>query len=154
MKKATELPAYRDVKDFTPPSGIVTASLDTNSNLMATANSSATRSEIFIEGTEPAVAGSGGLGPGTVQNKGDQPSGISKILSEILHGGKSHAEPAPAGSPASAGATPGDLGDGSSVDPAAKPKGKGVLGKFLSVFKGKSQTPPLPNNPPKKPDAQ
>ncbi|HLY62224.1 MAG TPA: PBP1A family penicillin-binding protein [Terriglobia bacterium] len=154
MKSATELPAYRDVKDFAAPSGIVTASIDTNSNLVATVSSTATHSEVFIEGTEPSVAGIGGLPPGAIQNKGDQPSGISRILGEILHGGKSHAEPAPAAPPATVNGTPGVPGDNSANDPGAKPKNKGVLGKFLSVFKGKSQTPTPQTPPPPKPNAQ
>lgn len=154
MKSATALPAYRDVQDFVAPSGIVTATIDSDSNLVATMNSTATHPEIFIEGTEPTVAASGGAAPGMAGGKGDEPSGISKILSEILHGGKSHAEPATAVPPAAAGTTPGASTAGSSTDAAAKPKGKGVLDKILSVFKGKSQTPPPRPPPPKKPDSQ
>lgn len=153
MKIATDLPAYRDVKDFVVPSGIVTASIDSNSNLVATASSTATHSEIFIEGTEPTVAGVGGPAQGMAQSKGDQPSGISKILGEILHGGKSHAEPAPVNPPAVGSATPGVPGDNNS-DPSAKPKSKGVLGRIFSVFKAKSPTPPPQTTPPKKPDTQ
>jgi penicillin-binding protein 1B len=154
MKTATALPAYRDVQDFVAPSGIVTATIDTESNLVATANSTATHSEIFIEGTQPSVAGIGGLLPGTAESNGGQPSGISKILGEILHGGKSPAPPAAVVPPAAASPTPGAPSAGSSTDPKAKPKGKGVLGKILSVFKGKTQTPPPQSPPSKKPDSQ
>jgi penicillin-binding protein 1B len=155
MKAATALPAYRNVKDFTAPPGIVTATIDSDSNLVANVNSTSTHSEIFIEGTEPTVAGNGGLAPAMGENQGGQPSGISKILSEILHGGKSHAEPAPVVPPAAASTTPGTPATDTSGDPATQPKHKGVFGKIISVFKGKSQTPPSqPPPPPKKPDSQ
>jgi penicillin-binding protein 1B len=155
MKAATALPAYRDVKDFKAPSGIVTATIDSDSNLVATVNSISTHTEIFIEGTEPTVAGTGEMAPGMAGNQGGQPSGISKILSEILHGGKSHAEPAPVVPPAAASTTPGGPATDTSADPATQAKHKGVLGKIISVFKGKSQTPPSqPTPPPKKPDSQ
>ncbi|HEV2350005.1 MAG TPA: PBP1A family penicillin-binding protein [Terriglobia bacterium] len=154
MKSATELPAYRDVHDFVAPSGIVTATVDTDSNLIANVNSASTHSEIFIEGTEPSVAGGAGMAPGIIDIKGGQPSGISRILGEILHGGQTHAQPAPLVQPTAAGTTPAAPADGSSTDPVAKPKSKGVLGRFLSVFKGKSQTPPPQTPPPKKPDSQ
>jgi penicillin-binding protein 1B len=147
MKRATQVPAYRNVQQFSPPAGIVTAAIDTNTNLVASAGSTSTRNEVFIEGTEPTVAQGGGTVPATLDIKQGQPSGLSKILSEIFHGGKSNAEP-PAAPP------PADTAGGNPSDSQAKPKGKNVFSKFLSVFKGKSQTPAPPPPPPKKPDAQ
>ncbi len=151
MKSATKLPAYQNVQPFPMPSGIVTAPIDNITHLVAVGSSSSARDEVFIEGTEPTVAAAGNPAPGMAEtNKDNQPSGISKILGEILHGGKSHAEPAQA-TPA-AGATQTPPAGNNSTDPQAKPKGKGVLGKFLSVFKGKSQSPPPPppSTPPDK----
>jgi len=141
MKRATQLPAYRNVQQFSMPSGIVTASIDTNTNIVASAGSTSTRNEFFIEGTEPTVARNA---PAMLDIKQSQPSGISKILSEIFHGGKSNAAP-PEAAPAA-----GAAGENS----PAKPKDKNVFSKFLSVFKGKSQTPAPQTPPPKKPDAQ
>ena len=151
MKAAAKLPAYQNVQPFPMPAGIVTAPIDNITHLVATGSSSSTRDEVFIEGTEPTVAGGSNPAPGIADaNKDNQPSGITKILGEILHGGKSHAEPAPAKPPGGGTQTP-PAGENPS-DPQAKPKAKGVLGKFLSVFKGKSQTPPPPPPPANPPD--
>lgn len=147
MKRATQLPAYRNVQPFSVPSGIVTAAIDTNTNLVASAGSTSTRDEVFIEGTEPTTAPTGVTTPASLDIKQGQPSGLSKILTEIFHGGKSNAVP-PTTQP-TAGAA-----DGNPPDAQAKPKGKSVFSKFLSVFKGKSQPPPPPTTSPKKPDAQ
>lgn len=54
MKRAVQLPEYRDVKPFTQPSGVVDVQLDKNTNLIATpACSTDTYTAAFIAGTEP-----------------------------------------------------------------------------------------------------
>ena len=145
MKRATQLPNYSNVHDFSPPAGIVTAAIDTNTNLVASAGAGSTRNEVFIEGTEPTVAPPGDTAPATLEIKQNQPSGLSKILSEIFHGGNSNTvpqtEPPPTGT-----------ADGIPPDSKANPKGKGVFGKILSVFKGKNQTPTPQTPSSKKPD--
>lgn len=141
MKRALEMPAYRDVQPFTPPEGIITATLDARTNIVASAGATQTRSEVFIEGTEPLTAGPASGGP---------PGGI---LSRIFRGGGSEAVPVAATAP------PMPLPPGS-PDPSAPQaksedlpgnapeagKRKGIFSKFISIFKGNE--PPPPSQPP------
>jgi penicillin-binding protein 1B len=153
MKRATELPQYANVQPFVVPPGIVSAPIDPQTNLVASAQSPATRDEIFIEGSEPrAESGTGG---------------IKGILGRIFHPGASAtataASPIPrpvTADPSSATPAPQPVVvDPSSAEPAptepetqpAEPKKTGIMKKFLNIFKGggsKSnappQTPPAP----------
>ena len=53
MKRAVRLPQYSNTAEFTPPDGVVTVSLDKNTNLLATASCPEDYDSAFIEGTEP-----------------------------------------------------------------------------------------------------
>ncbi len=53
MKRTTDLPAYQNLRPFSQPPGIVTASIDIGTNLVALTDSAITRVELFIKGTEP-----------------------------------------------------------------------------------------------------
>jgi penicillin-binding protein 1B len=53
MKRAIQLPAYRNVKPFTPPEGVVNLNLDKLTNRIATATCPDDYSAAFILGTEP-----------------------------------------------------------------------------------------------------
>jgi penicillin-binding protein 1B len=53
MKRAVRLPQYRSVADFAPPEGVVTVSLDKNTNLLATPSCPEDYASAFIEGSEP-----------------------------------------------------------------------------------------------------
>jgi penicillin-binding protein 1B len=53
MKKAIQLPAYRNVKSFTPPDGVVTLTLDKVTNRIATPTCPDDYTASFIAGTEP-----------------------------------------------------------------------------------------------------
>lgn len=55
MKRAVTLPEYKDTKDFPPPSGIVSVTIDPETLQLATPNCPTTREEYFIEGTQPTV---------------------------------------------------------------------------------------------------
>jgi penicillin-binding protein 1B len=149
MKRATQLPAYRDPQPFGAPEGIVTVPIDSRTNLVASAESPGTRNEIFIAGTEPAA--------------GVRPGGASGILSRIFHVGGVPATPTSAATtplPLPAGAPPPSVGAASpppaavqSEPPPEKKKQGGVVRKFLSIFKGKDSAPP-PQPPPKKTEPQ
>ena len=65
MKRAHEHRQYRNVSSFTAPAGIVSAQIDPESGLLATANCPAVRTEFFIAGTEPVEACSLHGGGGT-----------------------------------------------------------------------------------------
>ena len=147
MKRATQVPAYQDPQPFSAPAGIVTATIDNRTNLLASANSPVTREEIFIAGTEPAATGL-------------REGGASGILSRIFQASK----PQPASTanpplPLPPGAPPPSVG-GANAPPAAaqteqptpaKKKG-GIVRKFLSIFKGGDSEPKAQTPPPKKAD--
>ena len=53
MLKATALPAYRDVQDFTAPEGVQSVLIDAETLELATPNCTATRDEVYIAGSAP-----------------------------------------------------------------------------------------------------
>ena len=53
MKRAVAMPAYKEVKPFTPPEGVVSVTLDKATNRIATPNCPDDYSAAFIAGTEP-----------------------------------------------------------------------------------------------------
>ncbi|MFB3920414.1 MAG: PBP1A family penicillin-binding protein [Terriglobia bacterium] len=151
MKRAVTVPGYDNPQPFTPPEGVVTVTLDAQSSQLATPASVQTRDEVFIAGTEPMAAG-------------PTQTGASGILSRIFLG-KAAAAPAattlPPTLPLPPGAPPRSVA--SPASPAANvppppqpPKKQGIVGKFLSIFKGREKPPksePPPKNeppPPKK----
>lgn len=56
MKRAAELRPYRDARGFQQPSGIVSAEVCNDSGQLASPNCPRVHTEVFIDGTEPAVA--------------------------------------------------------------------------------------------------
>lgn len=144
MKGAADLPSYAAPQPFMAPAGIVTATINSRTSLVASADSPTTRNEVFIGGTVPTGEGPGERGPG--------------ILSRIFKLGKIPMVPASATSPPiplPEGAPP--PGAGNSTPPAmAQPaeqsagqKKSGVVRKFLSLFKSGDSKPENPP-PPKK----
>jgi len=53
MKKAVTLPQYSDVKDFTPPQGVVEETLDKATNLLADSSCPDDYTAWFLDGTQP-----------------------------------------------------------------------------------------------------
>jgi penicillin-binding protein 1B len=53
MKRAITLPAYSNYDTFSPPAGIVTVKIDSETLQLATPDCPVTRDEVFIEGTQP-----------------------------------------------------------------------------------------------------
>ena len=131
MKRAVNAPGYQDPGPFSMPEGVVSVPIETNST---TSEAKIVRNEVFIAGTEP---------------QGTQPPQSSKgILGRLFH---------PQGQPnlpAAAALPPGTV-DAQSQGTAKPPEvpstqsRRGVIKKFLSIFKGKhskSETPPEPEN--------
>ncbi len=161
MKRATEDPPYQDVVPFTAPPGIVTATIDTQTNLVASASSTSTRNEVFVEGTVPYYQAQGQVIPGVPSNQMSPPPGAKGMLTRILHGGP-HVAPAPAATmsiPLPEGAPPPiNAPSASTANPGTSSgphKGPGVFKKFLNIFRGKSsdnkkqeKTPPAETAPP------
>jgi penicillin-binding protein 1B len=135
MKLATRESAYREVKPFEAPPGIVAAPVQMTANLPG-GGSVVVRNEFFIEGTEPQelMPRQGGGG----------------ILSRLFRGGG-------AGT-VSGGATIAPVANDTSTPPAASPdeaqqpgtKKGGVLKRFFAIFKGKNSKPATPPDSPKK----
>ena len=147
MKRATALPDFASVVPFVAPPGVVTATIDTQTNLMATTSSAMTRNEVFVEGTVPTV-GSPNLIPGIPDGEMVRPAGASGLLTRIFHPEKrpetkpSMEIPLPKGAPPPL--------NPATVEPPPetaqqqmrreKPRG-GVFRKFLSIFKGRDSKP-------------
>ena len=144
MKRAAEIPAYRNEEPFAAPTGVVTATIDTRTNLLASAESPYTRNEVFIEGTVPAA-------------EGPRPGGVFGILGRMFQPGGVPTVPAAVTSPPlplPEGAPPPGQGMNGQVPPEppeaqpAKKKG-GVIRKFLSIFKGGQSEEEKKPSPPK-----
>ncbi|HEV2493486.1 MAG TPA: PBP1A family penicillin-binding protein [Terriglobia bacterium] len=139
MKRATALPDYRNVHDFTAPAGVVTAEVAANP---ADPSDLTTRPEVFIEGSEPRS-------PTLLQGV---THGVAGLFHKIFGGsspGTTTAAPSAAGVPSSGPSSEAeqsaDAGpSGSSKSSAQSQKKPGPLKKFLSIFKGhgKSDSPP------------
>ena len=87
MKKASALPRYSDMKQFSQPSGVVDVQLDKLTNLLATPSCPETYSSAFIVGTEPT-------------STCDQNTGAKGVLSRIFGLGNEQVQPPPNGQPA------------------------------------------------------
>ena len=137
MKRATEVPAYRNVQPFVAPPGIITAPIAVALNVVASGDSRMIRDEVFIEGTEPRALGGEERGTG--------------ILRRIFLEKNVPTVPAAATTPPAA-AEP--AGGHSGTTPEAPPGHKkgGVLRKFLSIFKGGGSTPESKTEHPQKPN--
>jgi penicillin-binding protein 1B len=80
MKKASALPRYSNMTNFSQPSGVVDVQLDKVTNLLATPSCPQTYTAAFIVGTEPT-------------NTCDQGTGVKGVLSRIFGLGNQQAEP-------------------------------------------------------------
>ena len=117
MKKASTLPRYADMKEFSQPTGVVDVQLDKVTNLLATPSCPETYTSAFIVGTEPT-------------STCDQSGGAKGVLSRIFGLGNEQVQPPP-----------------SNGQQAADPKKKGLFGKIAGIFKDDKQTAPSPAKP-------
>jgi penicillin-binding protein 1B len=73
MKRAHQMPAYKNVHGFAPPSGVVSAEIDAETGELATADCPHVRNEVFIAGSEPEqycrVHGRGKGGPVALEGR-------------------------------------------------------------------------------------
>lgn len=152
MKRATAMPAYRELNDFVAPAGISVVEIDPNSLQLATPACPMTRKEVYITGTEPTEFCE--LHGGRMLTQTPPASWLSRIF-----GDKKSDEAPPPGSPGGA-VTPGTLPAISTASPAppgAPPaaaadddeKKSGLLHKIFGIFGGKKQDDqnPKENNP-------
>ncbi len=119
MKKAFELPAYSNMKDFSQPAGVVDVQLDKATNRLATSNCPDDYVSAFVAGTEP-------------RDTCDEQAGMKGFLSKIF--GTSSKPVMPQEQQQANGQDPNNA-----QDPKKK---KGFFGKIAGIFKDdKSSTP-------------
>ena len=122
MKKASALPQYAEMKEFSQPTGVVDVQLDKATNRLATPTCPDDYVAAFIAGTEP-------------HETCDQQSAVAGFFSRFFSGAQKPLPP-----PTSA--------NGQDQQNADTQKKKGFFGKIAGIFKDdKSSTPP-----PKPPD--
>jgi penicillin-binding protein 1B len=139
MMRATALPAYRDVKDFTAPDGVQSVMIDPESLELATPNCPTTREEVYVAGSAPVeyceLHGGHGL-----------QSSTGSWLSRVFGGGESKAPQTDASGnplPYDPNRPPDATGQGT-VDANGKPieKKKNPLQKIFGIFGGKKKQDP------------
>ncbi len=121
MKKASALPQYADMKEFTQPAGVVDVQLDKATNRLATSTCPDDYTSAFVAGTEP-------------RETCDQQNAVAGFFSRVFGGGTPKVLPPPPNSNST------NAQDPQNSDPQKK---KGFFGKIAGIFKDdKSSTPP------------
>jgi len=133
MKRALQLKDYRDAKPFEAPEGITTIEVDPLSGEPATPNCPATRTEVYIAGTEPVgrrcFLHGGGHGSVTHVAGWDQPAPGPTVAESPDAAGservglmaRQQQDPTPAAAPA--------------ATPEPKKERRGIFQRLLGVFK-------------------
>jgi penicillin-binding protein 1B len=145
MKKAIQLPSYRDVKPFTPPDGVIVLNLDKVTNRIATPTCPDDYTTAFIAGTEP-------------KETCDQQPGDPRNFFQKLFGTGPKPLPPPAVSNPSQQPGPQNAQPGQQAQQPEDPnkKKKGFFGKIFGAFKddkkddnkSDKKDPSKPNPPP------
>ena len=123
MKKASALPQYADMREFSQPSGVVDVSLDKATNRLATPACPDDYTSAFVAGTEP-------------HETCDQNAGVAGFFSRLF-GGKPAVQPVN-------GQDPNNPQDTNNQDPKKK---KGFFGKIAGIFKDDKQAAPVSKPP-------
>lgn len=157
MLRATKLPPYRDVKDFSMPEGVQSVLIDPESLELATPNCPATRDEVYIAGSAPTQFCELHGGSNAV-------STVGSWLSRVFGGGQPKQPQTDAqGKPATAydpNRPPDATGQGAASpaavgDPNApvEEKKKNPLQKIFGIFGGKKKDPDKAKPKPEKGDS-
>jgi penicillin-binding protein 1B len=146
MKRAVELPQYRNTQPFTPPPGIVQSMIDPQSGQLATPSCPTTAEEYFVAGTEPTQYCD-------LHGGGVSQSAPVSWLSHLFGAGSNPPPPSVQGTmpnPAK-GASNNATAPQNEQQPAqnaqAQPeqqpeKKKGIFGKIFGIFGGDNKQPP------------
>jgi penicillin-binding protein 1B len=146
MIRATALPAYHDVKDFSMPDGVEAVIIDPESSELATPSCPTTRSEVYIVGSAPTQL--------CELHGGRAASG--SWLSHIFGGGPPKPPQVGAdGQPVPPGGVPAGAGPAPPVDENsdAGQKKKNALQKIFGIFGGKKKDPDKAKPQPEKGDS-
>ncbi|MGC1414256.1 MAG: PBP1A family penicillin-binding protein [Candidatus Acidiferrum sp.] len=159
MLRATKLPPYRDVKDFTMPEGVQSVLIDPESLELATPNCPTTREEVYIAGSAPTQFCELHGGSGAV-------SATGSWLSHIFGGdqpkqpqtdaqGKPVTTYDPNRPPNATGQGAVGTGLAAAPDPGVQPeeKKKNPLQKIFGIFGGKKKDPDKAKPQPEKGDS-
>ncbi|MGC1494012.1 MAG: PBP1A family penicillin-binding protein, partial [Candidatus Acidiferrum sp.] len=159
MLRATKLPPYRDVKDFTMPEGVESVLIDPDSLQLATPNCPTTRQEVFIAGSAPTQFCE-------LHGGGNAISATGSWLSHIFGGGQPKQPQTdaqgntlptydPNRPPDATGQGNPANGTGAPGDPNAPPeaKKKNPLQKIFGIFGGKKKDPDKAKPQPEKGDS-
>jgi penicillin-binding protein 1B len=148
MIRATALPAYHDVKDFSMPDGVQAVMIDPESSELATPSCPTTRSEVYVTGSAPTQLCELHGGRAAVSN--------GSWLSHIFGGG----QPKPPQLGADGRPLPPDQAQaGAGPEPPVDPNGasaekkKNALQKIFGIFGGKKKDPDKAKPPPEKGDS-
>lgn len=155
MLRATELSAYRDVKDFAMPDGVQSVLIDPDSLQLATPNCPVTREEVYVAGSAPTqfceLHGGGGV-----------VSSTSSWLAHVFGGGDSPKQPQadgqgkPVAQPAyDPNRPPNATGQGvpdATAGAAGEEKKKNPLQKIFGIFGSKKKDPDKAKAKPEKGD--
>ncbi len=147
MKRAVQLPQYRNTQQFTPPAGVVEAMIDPQSGQLATPSCPKTQEEYFVAGTEPTQY---------CQLHGGE-EGQSAPVSWLAHLFGKGPTPPPASPSGQASPEPNNANRTNAQNPAqATPqspqnpdsqqsdkqeKKKGIFGKIFGIFGGDDKQP-------------
>jgi penicillin-binding protein 1B len=153
MLRATALPAYRDVRDFSMPDGVQSVLIDPESLELATPNCPTTREEVYVAGSAPTAFCELHGGSAAASSSGSW-------LSRVFGGGGEPKQPQTdaQGKPVTAydpNRPPDATGQGT-LDPNAPPveKKKNPLQKIFGIFGGKKKDPDKAKPQPEKPSAE
>jgi penicillin-binding protein 1B len=141
MLRATALPAYRDVKDFSAPDGVQSVLIDPESQELATPNCPTTREEVYVAGFAPTAFCE--LHGGSVAANSS-----SSWLSHVFGGGGDQPKQPQTDAQGKPITTydpnrPPDATGQGTLDPNAPPteKKKNPLQKIFGIFGGKKKDP-------------
>jgi len=132
MKRAIELPAYRDVQPFAMPEGVTRVTIDPDTLELATPECPITREEVYIHGTEPAVFCE--LHGGHMASDAPPASWLSRVFGGDKEKNSDPAQPPAPGSSAAGNASKNPSTDGEQPEGENK---KGILRRIFGIFGGK-----------------
>lgn len=138
MMRATALPAYKDVKEFSMPEGVQSVLIDPESLQLATPSCPTTRQEVYVAGSAPTEFCELHGGHNTASTSGNW-------LSHIFGGGGQPKPPQSGadGQPVASSDAGGPAATQAGGDPSVKipEKKKNPLQKIFGIFGGKKKDP-------------
>jgi penicillin-binding protein 1B len=141
MKRAVTQPMYRNTQPFTPPDGVMEATVDPQSGQLATASCPQTQNEYFVEGSQPTQYCQLHGGRAAESTPGSW-------LSRLFGKGDNSSPPAPGGSSSASTAEKQGQASGAQDDGEQPEKKKGFLGKVFGIFGGGNKKPADGSKPP------